>query len=180
MPQVEVEFNIDANGIVTVSARDKATEKEQHVTIQASSGLSDDEVERLTREAELHATEDQALREQVELRNAADNLAYSAERTLNEQAEQIDDDLKERVEGAIAEVRSALEETDMDTSVLQAKVETLSQAMQEIGQAVYGGGEAASSSDGMSDPSNTEETSEDPDDGEGEAASTVEGEFREV
>jgi molecular chaperone DnaK len=180
VPQVEVEFNIDANGIVTVAARDKATEKEQHVTIQASSGLSDEEVERLTREAEQHAAEDEALREQVELRNTADNLAYSAERTLNEQAEQIDDDLKERVEGAIAEVRSALEETDMDVSVLQAKLETLSQAMQEIGQAVYGGGETAPPGDDVPDPSNTGEASGDPDDGEGEAASTVEGEFREV
>ena len=171
VPQIEVEFNIDANGIVTVSARDKATGKEQHVTIQASSGLTDDEVERLTREAEEHAAEDRERREQVELRNAADNLAYSAERTLNEHAEKIDDEMKGRVEAAIAEVRSALADTDADASALEPKVEALSQAMQEIGEAVY----SAAAAEG-------EAAGEAAEGGEGdeEAASTVEGEFREV
>ena len=171
VPQIEVEFNIDANGIVTVSARDKATGKQQHVTIQASSGLTDEEVERLTREAEEHAAEDRERREQVELRNAADNLAYSAERTLNEHAEKIDDELKGRVEAAIADVRSALADTAAEASALQPKVEALSQAMQEIGEAVY----SAASAEG-------EAAGEAAEGGEGdeEAASTVEGEFREV
>ncbi|MYA20211.1 MAG: molecular chaperone DnaK [Chloroflexi bacterium] len=171
VPQIEVEFNIDANGIVTVSARDKATGKEQHVTIQASSGLSDDEVERLTREAEEHASEDAARREAVELRNAADNLAYSAERTLNEHADKIDDEMKGRVEAAIAEVRSVLADTDADAAALQPKVEALSQVMQEIGEAVYtaSAAEAEASADGAGGDADDEE-----------AASTVEGEFREV
>ncbi len=171
VPQIEVEFNIDANGIVTVSARDKATGKEQHVTIQASSGLTDDEVERLTREAEEHATEDAARRETVELRNAADNLAYSAERTLNEHADKIDDEMKGRVEAAIAEVRSVLADTDADAAALQPKVEALSQVMQEIGEAVYtaSAAEAEASADGAGGDADDEE-----------AASTVEGEFREV
>jgi len=171
VPQIEVEFNIDANGIVTVSARDKATGKEQHVTIQASSGLTDDEVERLTREAEEHAAEDAARREAVELRNAADNLAYSAERTLSEHADKIDDEMKGRVESAIAEVRSVLADADADAAALQPKVEALSQAMQEIGEAVYtaSAAEAEASADGAAG---------EPDDEE--AASTVEGEFREV
>ena len=171
VPQIEVEFNIDANGIVTVSARDKATGKEQHVTIQASSGLTDDEVERLTREAEEHAAEDRERREQVELRNAADNLAYSAERTLNEHAEKIDDEMKGRVEAAIAEVRSALADTDADASALEPKVEALSQAMQEIGEAVYSA--AAAEAEAAGDAAEGDE-------GDEEAASTVEGEFREV
>ncbi len=171
VPQIEVEFNIDANGIVTVSARDKATGKEQHVTIQASSGLTDDEVERLTREAEEHAAEDAARREAVELRNAADNLAYSAERTLSEHADKIDDEMKGRVEAAIAEVRSALADTDADAAALQPKVEALSQAMQEIGEAVYTAtaAEAEAGGDGAAGEADDEE-----------AASTVEGEFREV
>ena len=171
VPQIEVEFNIDANGIVTVSARDKATGKEQHVTIQASSGLSDEEVERLTREAEEHATEDAARREAVELRNAADNLAYSAERTLSEHADKIDDEMKGRVEAAIAEVRSALADADADAAALQPKVEALSQAMQEIGEAVYtaSAAEAEASADGAAGEGEEEEE-----------ASTVEGEFREV
>ncbi|MYE46773.1 MAG: molecular chaperone DnaK [Chloroflexi bacterium] len=171
VPQIEVEFNIDANGIVTVSARDKATGKEQHVTIQASSGLTDEEVERLTREAEEHASEDAARREAVELRNAADNLAYSAERTLNEHADKIDDEMKGRVEAAIAEVRSVLADTDADAAALQPKVEALSQVMQEIGEAVYtaSAAEAEASADGAGGDADDEE-----------AASTVEGEFREV
>ena len=171
VPQIEVEFNIDANGIVTVSARDKATGKEQHVTIQASSGLTDDEVERLTREAEEHAAEDATRREAVELRNAADNLAYSAERTLNEHADKIDDEMKGRVEAAIAEVRSVLADADADAAALQPKVEALSQAMQEIGEAVYtaSAAEAEASADEAAGEADDEE-----------AASTVEGEFREV
>ena len=172
VPQVEVEFSIDVNGIVTVAARDKATAKEQHVTIQAASGLTDDEVERLTREAEEHAVEDQAKRESVELRNTADTLAYSAERTLNEQAENVSDDIKSRVESAIADVRSALEADDNER--IQSTSEALSMALQEIGQAAYGatGGGAAPGPNGDGAA---------PADGdEGEAASTVEGEFREV
>ena len=171
VPQIEVEFNIDANGIVTVSARDKATGKQQHVTIQASSGLTDEEVERLTREAEEHAVEDRERREQVELRNTADNLAYSAERTLNEHAEKIDDELKGRVEAAIADVRSALADTAAEASALQPKVEALSQAMQEIGEAVY----SAAAAEGEAAAAAAEG-----DEGDEEAASTVEGEFREV
>ena len=159
---------------MTVSARDKATGKQQHVTIQASSGLTDEEVERLTREAEEHAAEDHERREQVELRNAADNLAYSAERTLNEHAEKIDDELKGRVEAAIADVRSALAETQADPAALQPKVEALSQAMQEIGEAVY----SASAAEGEAAGEAAE--GEEGDEGDEEAASTVEGEFREV
>ena len=173
VPQIEVEFNIDANGIVTVSARDKATGKEQHVTIQASSGLTDDEVERLTREAEAHAAEDREKRQQAELRNAADNLAYSAERTLGEQADAIDDELKGRVEAAVADVRAVLADEHADAAAIQPKVEALSRAMQEIGQAVYGGADAAAPAADAADG-----------DGGGEAADggegAVEGEFREV
>ena len=175
VPQIEVEFSIDVNGIVTVAARDKATGKEQHVTIQAASGLTDDEVERLTREAEEHAAEDQERRQAVELRNTADTLAYSAERTLNEQAENIQDDIKSRVEASIAEVRSALEADDSER--IQSTSEALSLALQEIGQAAYGaaGGGAAPAANGDAAPGGDAEG-----EGEGEAASTVEGEFREV
>ncbi|MEZ4501881.1 MAG: molecular chaperone DnaK [Dehalococcoidia bacterium] len=165
VPQVEVEFNIDANGMVTVSARDKATNKEQHVSIQPSSGLSDEEVERLRSEAEMHAGEDQEKRASAEAHNVGDSLAYSAEKTLRDNADKISDDLKSRVEGRIKELRDALGGTD--TAAITAATEALSASMQEIGQAVYG----AASADGAP-----------PEDGdaEGEAAGTVEGEFREV
>jgi molecular chaperone DnaK len=169
VPQVEVEFNIDANGVVAVAARDKATSKEQHITIQPSSGLSKDEVERLRREAETHASEDAARRESVEIRNAADTLAYSAEKTLRENAEKIDADLKERVEASVKSVREALAADDVDR--IREAMEELSQRMQEIGQAVYGAGPNGATADGTPDA-----------EGEGrkEEAGTVEGEFREV
>ena len=169
LPQIEVEFNIDANGIVTVSARDQATGKQQHVTIQPSSGLSDEEVERLRGEAEVHAEEDLEKRRSVETRNAADTLAYTAEKTLNENEDKIDDDLKSRVESAIKDVREALEGDDLDA--ITSATDALSQAVQEIGRAVYG---AAGGPDGSGGEGESE--SED----EGEAAGTVEGEFREV
>ncbi len=164
VPQVEVEFNIDANGIVTVAARDKATGKEQHVTIQSSSGLSDEEVRRLQQEAEAHAAEDQSKREVAEARNVADSLAYSAEKTLRDNAERITSDLKERVEAKIKDVREALAGDEVER--IRSASEALSTAMQEIGQAVYGG-----TADGGAAPAAEER---------GEPAGTVEGEFREV
>ena len=170
VPQVEVEFNIDANGLVTVSARDQATGKEQNVTIQASSGLSDEEVERLRNEAEAHAADDAKKREAVEVRNQADTLVYSTEKTLAEHDEQIADDLKERVQAAIAETREALDGEDTDR--LTAATEALAEAAQEIGQAIYG----QPGADGMpgQPPGDAAEG------GDAGDAETVEGEFREV
>jgi molecular chaperone DnaK len=165
VPQVEVEFNIDANGIVKVSAKDKATAKEQHVTIQPASGLSETEVERLRKEADEHASEDREKRELAELRNTADSLAYTAEKTLRENADKIGSDLTQRVEAAVADVRGALESGDADR--IRSTTEALSRAMQEIGQAVYGGGASGQGPSGGGD-------------GAGEESGTVEGEFREV
>ncbi len=167
VPQVEVEFNIDANGMVTVAARDKATAKEQHITIQSGSGLSKDEVETLRREAEAHASDDAKRRETVEVRNSADTLAYSAEKTLRDNADKIQPELKERVENGIKDVREALGTDDADK--IRESMEELSARMQEIGEAVYGAASAAPSGEGAA-PGGT------PD----EDASTVEGEFREV
>ena len=163
LPQVEVAFDIDANGILNVSAMDKATSREQKITIQAGSGLSKDEVEKLQREAELHATEDQKRREEIELRNSADSLAYNAEKTLRDNEEKVEAELKAEVEANVQAVRTALEGTD--ASALSGAVESLNVSMQKTGQAVYG---QAGSPDGAEAPA--EEAEED----------TVEGEFREV
>ena len=173
VPQIAVEFNIDANGIVTVSASDQATKKEQHITIQAASGLSEDEVEQLKQDADVHASEDAEKREAAELRNTADSLAYTAEKTLRDNEDKVGDDLRQRVESAVTDVRSAVEADDVGR--MRSTTETLSQAMQEIGQAVYGaaGGEAAGA-DGAAPEGASEDESE------GETAGTVEGEFREV
>jgi molecular chaperone DnaK len=171
MPQIEVTFDIDANGILSVRAQDKGTGKEQKITITASSGLSKEEVKRMQGEAEAHAAEDTKRKEEVETRNMADTLAYTAEKTLREQKDKIPSDLNQEVEGKIAAVRSALQGTDIE-GIRRASQE-LSEAMQKIGAAVYGqqpppppGGEAPPEG-------------EPPPGKEGEEG-TVEGEFREV
>jgi molecular chaperone DnaK len=135
MPQIEVSFDIDANGILNVKAHDKGTGKEQKITITASSGLSKEEVERMQREAETHAAEDAKRREEVETRNAADTLAYNAEKTLREHKEKIPSDLNKEVESDIAAVRSALQGTDINS--LRQAMQELSNAMQKVGTAIY-------------------------------------------
>ena len=165
VPQVEVTFDIDANGILNVSARDKATGKEQKITITAGGGLSKDEVEKLRQEAELHADEDRKRRDEIEVRNTADSLAYQAEKTVRENADKIDAELKSEVDGRIAAVRSALQSADADG--IRSATESLSETMQKIGQAVYGA-QQAEQQPGEPGPEGPAE--------EG----TVEGEFREV
>jgi molecular chaperone DnaK len=123
VPQIEVAFDIDANGILNVSAKDKATNREQKITITAGSGLSKEEVEKLQREAELHAAEDKARREAIETRNHADSLAYSAEKTLRDNEDKVPADLKAEVEGKIAAVRTALEGAD-DAAVTSVRLST--------------------------------------------------------
>ncbi|PKN82750.1 MAG: molecular chaperone DnaK [Chloroflexi bacterium HGW-Chloroflexi-9] len=168
VPQVEVTFDIDANGMVKVSAADKATGKQQHITIQASSGLSDDEVQRLKRDAEQHADEDAKKRTLAESRNSADSLAYAAEKMLRDNAEIVTAEQKQQVETAIAEVRTALGGEDADE--MNAKTEALSAAMQAVGAAIYSKQQAqnAPGAGGDAGPDAPEE------------ASTIEGEFREV
>ncbi len=140
VPQIEVTFDIDANGILNVSAKDKGTGKVQKVTIQTSSGLSKDEVERMRREAEQHAGEDKARREFVDLHNRADGLVYGVEKTLKEQGEKVDAAAKADVERKIADVRTAMQ--GEDKAALQRAYDELEQAMHRIGQSLYQGGEA--------------------------------------
>ncbi|MFC1862192.1 molecular chaperone DnaK [Chloroflexota bacterium] len=176
MPQVEVSFDIDANGILSVKAHDKGTGKEQKITITASSGLSKEEIERLQRDGETHAAEDAKRREEVETRNTADTLAYTAEKTLRENKDKVPSDLNQEVENKVQAVRSALQGTDID-DIRQATQE-LNESMQKVGAAVYQqqppppGGETPPG--GEAPPEG--ETPPDKEEGEG----TVEGEFREV
>ena len=170
MPQIEVSFDIDANGIVNVTATDKGTGREQKITIQASSGLSDAEIQQMQRDAELHADEDRQRRETIELRNLADNAAYQAEKTLRDNADKIDDALKSDVEAKVKAVRDALEADDRDR--IQSSLDELTQALQRVGEAVYG----AAGAEGGPPPG-----AEPGEPGEGGAEEgTVEGEFREV
>jgi molecular chaperone DnaK len=172
VPQIEVTFDIDANGIVNVSAHDKGTGKQQKITITASSGLAKDEVERLQREAETHAAEDAKRREEIELRNQADSLAYQAEKLLREYADKIPSELKTEVDGKVEAVRNALKGQG-NTDELRRAFEDLSQAMQKIGGSIYGGGPSDFGAGNGAGPQGPE--------GQGPAEEgTVEGEFREV
>ncbi len=135
LPQIEVSFDIDANGILSVKAHDKGTGREQKITITASSGLSKEEVERMQREGETYAAEDAKRKEEVETRNAADTLAYTAEKTLREQKDKIPSDLNQEVESKVQAVRSALQGTDINA--IRRATQELSEAMQKIGAAIY-------------------------------------------
>ena len=135
MPQIEVTFDIDANGILNVSAMDKGTGKEQRITITASSGISQSEIEQMVRDAEMHAEEDRRRREETQTRNNAENMAYSAEKMLQDNADKIPAELKTEVEGKIAAVRSAL--SGGDIAAITAASNELQEAMQRVGQAVY-------------------------------------------
>ena len=144
VPQIEVTFDIDANGIVNVSAVDKATGKEQKITIQSSSGLSDGEIDRMVKEAEDHRAADEERKKQVELRNNADSLAHQTEKTIEEMGEQLSDDDKATLNAGIAEVRSALEGDQSDE--IERSVSSLQEKSNEIFSRMYqnaGGGAGA-------------------------------------
>ena len=135
VPQVEVTFDIDANGILKVTAQDKATGRSQHITITASSGLSDAEVEKMRKDAEAHAGEDLKRKELIEARNNADNTAYAAEKALREFGDKVPAETKSDVEAKVAEVKKAAEAEDV--SAIKSATEALSEAVQKIGAAVY-------------------------------------------
>jgi len=181
LPQIEVTFDIDANGIINVKAHDKGTGKEQKITITASSGLAKEEVEKMQREAEQHASEDSKRKEEVEARNMADNLAYTAEKTLRENKAKIADDLNKEVEEKVKAVKDALQGTDIEA--IRKATQELNETMQKVGTAVYQqqqpppppppGGETPPGGEGG-------EGGEGGQEGEGGDEGTVEGEFREV
>jgi molecular chaperone DnaK len=140
-PQIEVTFDIDANGIVHVSAKDLGTGKEQKITITASSGLDKGDVDRMVREAESHAADDQAQREQVEARNKADQLIYQVEKTMTDNADKLSDDDKAPVNDAIAQLKTALEKNDADG--IKSGTEQLEKAAHGLAAAIYKGAEPA-------------------------------------
>lgn len=135
MPQIEVAFDIDANGILNVSAKDQATGKEQQITITASSGLSDAEIDQMVKDAETHAAEDQQKREEVEVHNQADSLIYETEKNLGEFGDQVDAAIKSNVEGAVEELKKALESND--TEDIKAKTESLMQVWHQASEELY-------------------------------------------
>ena len=137
MPQIEVTFDIDANGIVNVSAKDKATEKEQQIRIQASGGLSDDDIERMVQEAEQNAENDKSKRELVEVRNSADGLVHSSEKNLVDYGDKVPEEDKTAIETAISDLKAALENEGADVEDIKTKTEALTEAAMKLGEAMY-------------------------------------------
>jgi len=182
LPQIEVTFDIDANGIINVKAHDKGTGKEQKITITASSGLAKEEVEKMQREAEAHASEDSKRKEEVEARNLADNMAYTAEKTLRDNKDKIPAELNTEVEEKVKAVKDAMQGTDIE--VIRKATQELNETMQKVGSAVYQqqppppppGGEAPPGGEGEAGG----EGGQGGEGGEGGDEGTVEGEFREV
>ena len=174
MPQIEVTFDIDANGIVNVSAKDKATEKEQQIRIQASGGLSDDDIERMVQEAEQNAEDDKSKRELVEVRNSADGLVHSSEKNLVDYGDKVPENDKTAIETAISELKSALENEDADVEDIKTKTETLTEAAMKLGEAMYKESQAeaaAGDADGAGDGPSADKP---------EDATVVDADFEEV
>ncbi|ALG61059.1 MULTISPECIES: molecular chaperone DnaK [Citromicrobium] len=161
VPQVEVTFDIDANGIVNVSAKDKGTGKEQQIRIQASGGLSDNDIESMVKDAERFAEEDKKRREAAEARNQADNLVHATEKQVQENGDKIDASLKSDVEAAIAETKTALEGDDVDA--INAKAQALTEVAMKMGQQIYekeqasGGADAGQAGDAGASSSQDED-----------------------
>jgi molecular chaperone DnaK len=166
IPQIEVTFDIDANGILEVTAQDKATGRSQNITITASSGLTEEEIERMRKEAEAHAEEDRRRKELVEVRNAADNSVYTAEKVLRDLGDKVSGDLKKEVEEAVGKVRKVMEGEDI--AAIRQATEALNQVVQRIGAAAYQQAEPQAG-----------ETSGGPETGSGDE-DVVEGEFKDA
>jgi molecular chaperone DnaK len=137
MPQIEVTFDIDANGILHVSAKDKATGKENKITIKANSGLSEDEIQRMVKDAEAHAEEDRKLMEVVQARNGLDAMVHSVKKSLAEYGEKVGSEERGRIESALNDAESTLKDKDASKEALQAKSDALMQASQKLGEAMY-------------------------------------------
>ena len=155
VPQIEVTFDIDANGIVNVSAKDKGTGKEQQIRIQASGGLSDSDIDQMVRDAEKFAEEDKKRREAAEARNNADSLVHATERQLEENGDKIDASLKAEIEAAIAEAKTAIESDDV--AAMTAKTQALTEVAMKMGQAIYEKEQAAAASPGAEAPAGGED-----------------------
>ena len=146
VPQIEVTFDIDANGIVNVSAKDLGTGKQQQITISGSTALTDDEVDRMVKDAEVHAEEDKVRKEEVEVRNNCDSLINATETTLGEVGDKVSPEVKQQAESAVAQGKAALEGTDIEA--IKAAIEAMQQAGYKLAEVVYGNQDAAQATAG--------------------------------
>jgi len=148
MPQIEVTFDIDANGILHVSAKDKATGKENKIKIQASSGLSEEEVQRMVQDAELHAEEDRKAHELADARNQCDSMIHMVKKSMTEYGKELSDEEKEKIDEAIKEAEEAIRGNDIDA--IKAKSEALGTAAQKLGEKMYAKQQAEAGAAGAS------------------------------
>ncbi len=154
VPQIEVEFNIDANGILTVSAKDKATGKATDIRITGSSGLSDAEIDKMVKDAELHKEEDNKRKETVEARNQADSIAHQTEKSLSEMGEKVPGDLRAKIEGALNDLKAVLKDENASKEAINSKVEALSKVAEDLYKAAsanQGGSQSSGSNGGKKD-----------------------------
>ncbi len=176
IPQIEVTFDIDANGIINVTAQDKATSRSQHITITASSGLSESEIQKMKAEAEAHADEDLKRKEMVEAKNMADNTVYTAEKLLKENGDKVPAELKKEVEDAVATLRTAMNGDDVEA--MRTATEALNQQIQKVGASMYSQPEAAGPAEGAGPtPEGGSNSGQTPG---GDSGDVVDGEFKSV
>jgi molecular chaperone DnaK len=168
MPQIEVTFDIDANGILNVSAKDKATGKAQSIVIKASSGLSDEEIDAMVKDAKAHTEEDKKFKEMAELRNQADGLIHSCDKSMKDLGAELAEDEKKGIDAAIAELKEAIQGTDK--AQIEDKIKILSEASGKMAERVY----AKKSAEGQEQPSGEPQEAPKSDD------SVVDAEFEEV
>jgi molecular chaperone DnaK len=174
MPQIEVTFDIDANGILHVSAKDKATGKENKIKIQASSGLSEDEIQRMVKDAEAHAEEDKKIRETVDARNQCDHMVHTVKKALSEHGEKVGADEKAKVEAALKDAEEAMKSDDKEK--IEAATQTLAQAAQKLGEQAYAQEQAKQQgAAGGAQPQGSAQGGKQPDDG-----NVVDAEYEEV
>ncbi len=179
IPQIEVTFDIDANGIVNVSAKDKATGKEQQIRIQASGGLADDDIERMVKEAEEHAVDDKKMRGLVEARNHADSLLHTTEKNLKEFGDKVSEDEKKAIEDGLAALREVMDGDD--TEAIESKTEALMEAAMKLGEAMYKASQAEAAEAGTAEAAAAEgEAPADAAEGGVEEAKVVDADFEEV
>ena len=170
MPQIDVAFDIDANGILNVSAKDKATGKEQSIVIKASSGLEDTEVERMIKDAEAHAEEDRKVTELVGVRNNAEGMIHATEKSMEELGDKVEADEKSQIEAAVEELKEALKGDDKDA--IEAKTTALTELSGKLAERVYAqSAEAAAQAEGGEQPEASADTGAD---------DVVDAEFEEV
>lgn len=174
VPQIEVAFDIDADGLLNVSGKDKGTGKSQSIVIQSSGGLSEDEIENMVKDAEANADADATRRQTIDAKNEIDSLIYSTEKTLTDNADKVSDEIKKEVEVAIAAAKEVKDSDDLDT--LKSKTEELNKAAMKVGQAIYGQQQDQEKQEG--DPASDAEDNKDPK-SEEKKDDTVDADFKE-